>query len=84
MLSDCRQGYASITPVQEKASYPARDIRMYLIVSAVIFAVFALMTTVALYEFFDLAFWQPIIAIIISAPLAYLAVRFVGIISHRF
>jgi uncharacterized oligopeptide transporter (OPT) family protein len=38
------------------------------------------MTATALYEFFGLAFWQPMIAILISAPLAYLAVRSVPLL----
>ncbi len=50
---------------------------LYWFYGGVVFTTFVLMTTVSLWHFFGLAFWQPIVAIIISAPLSYLCVRLV-------
>jgi hypothetical protein len=47
----------------------------YWAVGGTVFVVFVLLTTISLWHFFGLEFWQPIIAIILSAPLSYLAVR---------
>jgi hypothetical protein len=47
----------------------------YWLYGAAVFVAFVFISTVVLWEFFSLAFWQPIIAIILSMPLAYLGTR---------
>ena len=50
-------------------------LRLYRLYGGTIFVSFVLLTTITLWHFFDLAIWQPIVAIILSCPLSYLATR---------
>ena len=50
---------------------------MYWTYGVIVFATFVFLTTITMWHFFGLALWQPIIAIMLSSPLSYLAVRFV-------
>jgi hypothetical protein len=46
---------------------------------ALVFGTFVFLTTLILWHYYGLALWQPIIAITISFPLAYLGTRCVDI-----
>ena len=67
---------AALIESEPRNEAEVRRMRVYWFYGACFFASFVLATTVILWQYFGLAVWQPIIAIILSMPLSYLATRF--------
>ena len=51
-------------------------VRRYWITGSIAFPVFIALTTFSLWYFFNLAPWHPLVAIAVTGPLAYVAVRY--------
>ena len=62
--------------VAELTEVNSQKARKYWILGGTVFISFIFLSTITLWHFYGLAIWEPVVAIIISAPLAYLATRF--------
>jgi hypothetical protein len=51
-------------------------IKRYWLIGSVTFVIFVFCTTISLWHFFNLSPWQPLVAMMVTGPLAYVAVRY--------